>query len=591
MLVNAPQKGQVKMKSNNGIGRRLYTLIGVVMVFILGISSFSWISFKGFDQKYKNRLQITAGYIRMVDEARQAQVDFKIQVQDWKDTLLRGNDPAAFKQYYSQFIQDNDNVQKLLVKLKGDMSKQAIDTSSVDALLATHKELYDKYTQAIKSYDQNNAESYRIVDSLVKGIDRKPTDDMNALVKQIEDRANSETQNIMKQSEIDNHNFNTNLICIAILGIILISLFAFLIISTYKGIAKFIEQFKTLMERAENGDLSIKGEIYKKDELGELTARFNTFIEKIRNLITEAKGTSETVSSASNEVMKASDEVSRTAEEVAGTIVSLAESASKQAELAEQSNKAVDGVAEGLNVITENTMRISELASKAMEAITNGTTSLKHQSDRMNNTKNASQNVTVVISDLSTKSNEIGKVVEFINGITAEINLLSLNASIEAARAGDAGRGFTVVANEVKKLAELSKKSTQKISNLISEVQNDIKKAVTEVTNTEVSIDEQEVSLKMTDDSFNLIEQSVFEMANKIKEVTDETKEINKNAISMEKSMKNIVGIIEQNASGTEEVAAATQEQTASVEEVACSMNHLAELSGSLQKSLNKFKV
>lgn len=589
--MSALQKGKIKMKSSNGIGIRLYTLIGVVMIFVLGISSFSWVSFKDFNQKYRDRLQTTAGYISMVDEARQAQVDFKIQVQDWKDTLLRGNDPAAFKLYYSQFEQDNDNVQTLLTKLKLEMAKQGINTSSVDALLGTHKELYDKYTQAIKSYDQNNAESYRIVDGMVKGIDRKPTDDMNALVKQIEDKANSETQNMMRQSEIDNYNFNRNLILISIIGIILIIVFALLIISTYKGITKFIEQFKTLMERAENGDLTIKGQIYKKDELGELAERFNRFIDRIRNLICEAKETSETVASSSNEVMKNSDEVSRTAEEVAGTIAGIAESASKQAELAEQSNKAVNGVVEGLNLITESTVHINELAGKAIETIVSGTTSLNQQSNKMNNTKNASQNVAIVISNLSTKSNEIGKVVEFINGITEEINLLSLNASIEAARAGDAGRGFTVVANEVKKLAELSKTSTQKISNLISEVQSDIEKAVAEVTNTEVSIDEQETSLKVTDDSFNLIQQSVFEMTNKIKEVTDETKEINNKAISVEKSMKSIVRIIEQNASGTEEVAAATEEQTASVEEVASSMNHLAELSSSLQKSLNKFKV
>lgn len=188
-------------------------------------------------------------------------------------------------------------------------------------------------------------------------------------------------------------NIKRNLIYILSLGIISIIFFTALIISTYKGITKFIEQFKILMEQAENGDLTIKGKVYKKDELGEVTERFNRFI----------------------------DQISISAEEVAGTIVSIAENALKQAKLAEESDKAVHGVVEGLNIITENTVYINELANKAMENVISGTTSLKDQGDRMTNTKKASQNVTDVVSDLSTKSNEIGKVVEFINQITGQI--------------------------------------------------------------------------------------------------------------------------------------------------------------------------
>lgn len=584
-------EGQFRMKASKGIGIKLYMLIGFIIIFILSISSFTWIAFKNFDIKNKERLQTTVEYTEMVDSARQAQVDFKIQVQEWKNTLLRGHDSESFKIYYSQFLKEKDNVQERILKLKEYMAKQGIDTSSVDTLLKNHKELYDKYNNAIKSYDPKNIESYRIVDGLVKGIDRKPTEDMDTLVKQIQDKANSEMENMIKQSYTDTYNFNKNLAYITIIGIVLIIFFTILIKSTYKDITKFIEQFKILMEKSENGDLTIKGEILKKDELGQLTERFNRFIDRIRGLISESMDTSEIVSSSSNEIMEAADGVSRTFEEIANNITHIAEGALKQAELAEQSNNSVRGVVEGLNRITENTMYIDELANKAMATVNNGTESLRYQSDRMFNTKSASNNVTDVISELSIKSKEIGTVVEFINGITEQINLLSLNASIEAARAGEAGMGFTVVANEVKKLAELSKDSTQKISKLIIEVQTDIEKAVGEVNNTKVSIDEQATSLKLIDDSFNLIEKSVFEVANKIKEVAHETKEINDNAISVERFIKNIVDIIEKNALGTEEVASATEEQTASIQEVASSMNHLAELSSNLQKSMSKFKV
>lgn len=90
----------------------------------------------------------------------------------------------------------------------------------LESLYINHKELYDKYTKAIKSYDPNNMEIHRIVDKLVKGIDRKPTDDMDLLVKQIQDKAKLEMEEMIKQSDIDANNFNRNLIYILIFGII-----------------------------------------------------------------------------------------------------------------------------------------------------------------------------------------------------------------------------------------------------------------------------------------------------------------------------------------------------------------------------------
>jgi len=585
------RRKHTKMKSSKGIGTRLYLLIGFVMVFVLSITSFSWITFKSLNENYKYRLQRTAEYINLVDESRQAQVDFKKQVQEWKDTLLRGYDSESFKKYYSQFTQENDNVQGQLLNLKEDMKKQGMDTSSIDTLLNTHKDLYNKYNTAIQSYDSNNAESYRIVDGLVKGIDRKPTDDMDTLVKDIQDKSKLETDNMMNQSDIDSNNFNKNLICIAVLGIILTLFFAFLITSTYKGITKFIEQFKKLMEQAEMGDLTINGVVHKKDELGQLTEGFNGFIFKIRTLISESMEATTTVVSSSNEVMNTSDEVSKTTEDIAHTISTIADNALNEARLAVEINNSVNDVVRGVNRITENSMHISELATNAMTTVTNGSESLNHQIETMSATKNASNNVSEVISNLSTKSNEIGVVVDFISGITEQINLLALNASIEAARAGEAGKGFTVVANEVNKLAALSKESTEKISHLIGQVQTDISNAVVEVTNTNNSIDKQSISLKETNESLNLIYKSVFEVTNKIKEVAAETEEINKNVISVEQSINNISTIIDDNALNTQEISSATEEHTASIKEIASSMNILVELSNNLQNTLSKFKV
>jgi len=579
------------MKREVGIGTKLYSLIIFVIIFIVGMCTFSWYTVSKFNNSTKERLEESRSYTILVDEARDTQVEFKIQVQEWKNVLLRGNSKEKFDKYYNQFIQSNNNVQTKLLKLKESMKNSSLDTTSVDTLMLNHKELFDKYSIAIKSYDINNSESYKTVDELVSGLDRQTTSDMDSLVESIESKSTEAAEMMIKTSESDKNTFTKYLIILVGLGLVATIVFTIIIMATYKGIKMFINQFKSLMEQAEKGDLTIKGEIHKKDELGEVTSKFNEFITSIRNLISETKEATETVALSSNEIMKTTDEISNTSQEVANTVSDLAESTSKQIEFAEQSNEKVKVVVEGLKKITTNSIYINKLTNTAIETVNSGASTLKEQIKIMDNTKDSSKKVSEVIWNLSTKSNEIGEVVEFINGITEQINLLSLNAAIEAARAGEAGRGFTVVANEVKKLAELSRESTLKISKLITEIQSDIKKSVEEVSNTNQSIDKQAVALKNTDDSLKKIETSVFEVTQKIKEVTAETEAINNSTSVVEEAIGKIVALIETNASSTEEVAASTEEHTASIEEISASMNVLTDLSNNLEKTIQKFKV
>ncbi|WP_286904055.1 methyl-accepting chemotaxis protein [Clostridium sp. UBA1652] len=579
------------MKREVGIGTKLYSLIIFVVIFIVGMCTFSWYTVSKFNNSTKERLEVSRSYTILVDEARDAQVEFKIQVQEWKNVLLRGNSKDNFDKYYNQFIKSNNNVQDKLLKLKESMKNNSLDTTSVDTLMLNHKELFDKYSTAIKSYDVNNSESYKTVDELVSGLDRQTTSDMDSLVESIQSKATEAAEMMIETSESDKNTFTKYLIILEALGLVATIVFTIIIMATYKGIKMFINQFKALMEQAEKGDLTTKGEIHKKDELGEVTSKFNEFITSIRNLISETKEATETVALSSNEIMKTTDEISNTSQEVANTVSDLAESTSKQIEFAEQSNEKVKVVVEGLKKITTNSIYINKLTNTAIETVNSGASTIKEQIKIMDNTKDSSKKVSEVIWNLSTKSNEIGEVVEFINGITEQINLLSLNAAIEAARAGEAGRGFTVVANEVKKLAELSRESTLKISKLITEIQSDIKKSVEEVSNTNQSIDKQAVALKNTDDSLKKIETSVFEVTQKIKEVTAETEAINNSTSVVEDAIGKMVALIETNASSTEEVAASTEEHTASIEEISASMNVLTDLSNNLEKTIQKFKV
>ena len=579
------------MKGNKGIGVKLYTLIGFMVVFILGISSFTWKEFKKFDESNTARLNSTIEYTKLVDETREAQVDFKMQVQEWKNTLLRGNNQEDFEKYFSNFTKTNNSLQSKLENLKAIMTKKNIGTDTLDDLIEEHKNLYNQYSEAIKSYDVKNPESYKIVDNLVKGIDRKPTEEMDKLVDEVEVIFEKEIQRNIKESNLETEKFNSSLIIIVGLGIICILIFTVIIALTYRGITKFIDQINNLIEKAEEGDLTVRGEIYKKDELGETTEKFNNFISTIGEIIREVEKTSEVLAVSSNEINRSSENLKEASEDITETIGNIAVASNNQSQLAQEGNESVKEVIGGIHSISENTSIIDDLALETVEVVNLSVKNIKNQNSKMNLTKTASENVTNVISSLSIRSKEIGKILEFINQITDQINLLSLNASIEAARAGEAGRGFTVVANEIKKLANQSQESTDRIHSLIVEVQNDVELAVKEVNNTKTSIHDQEESLKNIDESFIKIRESVFEVTNKIKQVYSKTKTINESASFLETSMENITDIVSENAAATQEVSASIEEQSASIHEVASSMNELADLSNKLQSIISKFKL
>ncbi|MBE6066998.1 MAG: methyl-accepting chemotaxis protein [Clostridium lundense] len=579
------------MNNNSGIKLRLYMMVAFTIILTIGISIFSWTSFNNSNEKSHSRLHNTIDYIDLVNSSRKIQVDFKEQVQEWKNTLLRGNDTASFQKYYDAFLNKHKTIQEDLITLKKDMSSKDLDTSVVDNLLSSHKELYDKYTIAIKKYDSNNKESFKIVDTLVKGIDRAPTDDMDSLVKQIEDTAKLKAEDMINEANKESLNFRKTLSGILLFSICVIVFLTVLILSTYKGIKNFISELERVINKAEQGDLTVEGRVYSKDELGMLTKQFNKFLSEIRFLISKARETSVVVLSSSHEILKSSEETSKASEEISATVTSISEGALEQSKLAHEGNNLVKDVSISLHSIADNTLNISDLANKSMKIVNNGTRILEYQRNKMSHSQKASQSVSEVISELSIKSSEIGQIIGFINGITGQTNLLALNASIEAARAGEAGRGFSVVANEVKKLAELSKESTEKINNLIIEVQRDIEKAVIEMNNTKISIDEQSSSLQSTENAFNDIKLSVSEVVNKINAVSYETQIVNNNILSVENSINNIENLVTESASFTEEAASITEEQTASMVEISSSINELTELSKDLQNTLEKFIV
>lgn len=196
-----------------------------------------------------------------------------------------------------------------------------------------------------------------------------------------------------------------------------------------------------------------------------------------------------------------------------------------------------------------------------------------------------------IIHGLEQRSQEIGQIVDTITGISTQTNLLALNATIEAARAGDHGRGFAVVANEVRKLAEQSAGSAQKISLLISTIQAETGKAVYSMEHASNEVSSGIEIVNSAGHSFAQIEKSVDRVAAQIQEVFSEVKDLASGTEQVFQSVEQINEAAQTSASGTQNIAAATEEQLASMEEISMSSASMAHMAEELHDKINEFKI
>lgn len=358
---------------------------------------------------------------------------------------------------------------------------------------------------------------------------------------------------------------------------------------------KLSDPIRTLRDECEvinSGDLrQDKVTIDLNDELGDLAQGFNQMRKTMRGLLNNIRGQSERVASASEELTASAHQSAEAANQVAISITEIAAGVSEQSTEAASADKVVVSIADSADGIAAKADKMAEVSHGAVEKVGEGRSSIRDVVGHMNKINETTQTIQNSIQLLAKGSEEIQSIVEMISNIAGQTNLLALNAAIEAARAGEHGRGFAVVADEVRKLAEQSEQSSRKIADLVTRNRADMEKAVTAGEEGTASVANGMTAVQEADGVFEAISGSISSLADGVGEVSKSIREMANESQNMRASMDSIKGISKKNSDEAQTVSAATEEQSASMQEVAAASRELASLATDLQNAVGKFKL
>ncbi|MCX4064434.1 methyl-accepting chemotaxis protein [Pseudomonas sp. S1Bt30] len=426
---------------------QILSLLGgsLLAMLLIALACFNFLS-NGV-QSYRSLIDGPLHTSQLIDEAN---LQFKVQVQEWKNVLLRGKQPQDLEKYWGQFEARQHDVQGILARLVTQTDSDPALSRRIETLRQEHQQLGVAYQKGRDAYVASGGDPVA-GDTAVKGVDRAASEQMSALVNDLREQGNQKSLAISAYAE------RTVVVGLGIMLLsgVLIGLFSLWLIN--RNLIQPIRGLIDYVTQLSRGRFAERVASRRQDELGHLAAAANTLRDFLAETFSRLQRSATDLVSASGELNSIAgqmasgthDQFTRT-DQVATAMTEMSATAQEVARHAADASRAADeadrSAREGGDVMQ---VTIATIGQMRTEILNTGT----------------------IIRRLENDSVRIGKVLEVIRGIAEQTNLLALNAAIEAARAGEAGRGFAVVADEVRSLAQRTAASIIEINGIIQAVQ------------------------------------------------------------------------------------------------------------------------
>jgi len=311
------------------------------------------------------------------------------------------------------------------------------------------------------------------------------------------------------------------------------------------------------------GDLTKRMSVHSKDEIGELSHWFDTFMDKLQGIVRQLANTS-------GRLAEAGEKISAAAHEQAGTAESEKEQTSQVA-------TSMQEMSEIVTQVSENSVKAAEVSRQAAATAQHGGSIVEGTLRKMREIAESVGATAKKVEELASSSSQIGRIVGVIDDIADQTNLLALNAAIEAARAGEQGRGFAVVADEVRKLAERTTTATKEIADMIQSIQTETGRTVSAMQQGMKQVEEGVTSTSSAGDSLQEIIRMSEQVGKMIAQIATAASQQSSTTEQVNRRMDQIAQLVNESARGTQSSAKACQE--------------LSELAMELQTMVGNFKL
>ncbi len=530
------------------IGARISAGFGLVIGLLLIMTCVGYWGISSMDQHNDSMVNISGKLEELAQRTRANALTLRRYE---KDTFLNIEKPEKVAEYLKKWTdsleattKQLDEIDKLLVD-----SENKTLTKTIRTELAVYAEGFKKVAEQIKSGQIVTPQDGNAAIGVYKEAIHKFESNVNAFADHIDKRMVDD----MKDFDAFSANLKKTFVTIAFIALLIGALSAVFVVRSITNPLNNLLKMITDIAQGE-GDLTKRLSISGSDQLAQVSRMFNAFIEKLHGIISKVATTSHHVATAATQLYSTSEQMATGAEQVASQVSTVATAGEEMA--------ATSGD------IANTCMLASEAANQTQDAANVSSQIVKESVDVMNAIAACVQTSSQTVSGLGQRSDQIGEIVGTIEDIADQTNLLALNAAIEAARAGEQGRGFAVVADEVRALAERTTRATREISEMIKGIQQETKGAVSSmedgVKKVELGITESARSSESLSQIVNRIAaltDQVGQIATAAEEQTATTGEISNN-------MMQITDVVQQTARGAHESATAASKLNMAAEEL-----------------------
>jgi len=399
-----------------------------------------------------------------------------------------------------------------------------------------------------------------------------------------------EEQNTTMESA--NQAISNSVLILVTTNIIAISIGVLIVILISRSITSKLNQVVDITTEVANGRLTVESMQYQgKDEIGQLASAIHQMKNNIRNILLKVTDASQSVSASSETLTQSAHEVNEGSNQIASTMQELSSGSETQADSASDLSESMSGFVDTVHASEQESIDVSKNSDHVLTLTNEGTMLMRTSVEQMKRIDSIVSKTVGQVQDLDKQSDEISQLVLVIQKVADQTNLLSLNAAIEAARAGDHGKGFAVVSNEIRKLADQVSVSVSEITSIVTNIQTGTDHVVSSLNKGYEEVKEGTEQIEKTGQNFEVINDSVSTMIEKIVSISTNLKNIANNSSHMNGLIQDIASVSEEAAAGVEQAAATTEETSSSMDEISNHANELERLAEQLNDEIGVFQL